>query len=220
MQSLDSAIPRKDLELCLELTDTVDWRTSDHAKDLLLSYEDLVQWSRKYSVIDSAEADELLGLAASQRATADRVLGQAKDLRETIYRIFSAVVHDKGVRPEDVRTLNGFLGKAMAKMEVQPADSGYRLGWCTDCTVELADKMLYPVAKSAAELLTSEHIDRVRECANEEDGCGSMFLDYSKSHSKRWCSMKSCGNKAKVRTYYARHKARVQPVRKVSSRAV
>jgi predicted RNA-binding Zn ribbon-like protein len=65
--------------------------------------------------------------------------------------------------------------------------------------------MLYPIANSAAMLLTSEDLGRVRECANEEEGCGSLFLDCSKSQSRRWCSMESCGNRAKFKTYYDRH---------------
>ena len=202
MESIATAIPRPDLELCLDLTDTIDWRTSDHSKDSLQSYDDLVDWSIRKGVLDAEESKRLHALAKSDRTTAEQVLAQAKDLRETIYRIFSAIAHENEVRRGDVRTLNRFLGKAMAKIEVQPTESGYKLGWCTD---DLADKMLYSVAKSAAALLTSKHLDRVRECANEEEGCGSMFLDYSKSHSRRWCSMKSCGNKVKVRAYYTRH---------------
>ena len=143
-----------------------------------------------------------MALAKADKPAVDAVLDQAKTLRETIYRIFSAIAHGKRADPDDVRILNSYLGRAMAKIEVQMTDDGYGLGWCTE---ELTDKMLYPVVKSAADLLTSEYLPRVRECANENEGCGSMFLDYSKSHSRRWCSMKSCGNKAKSRTYYARH---------------
>jgi len=191
------------LELCLDFTDTVDWRTSSHAADLLKTYGDLVLWSRRKGVIDAQDTKRLMSVTGVQEATAEEVLQSARTLREAIYRIFSAIAHGRKVTPGDVRILNGFLGKAMAKMEVQITDKGYELGWCDE---ELADKMLYPIAKSAAELLTSEHLGRVRECANEEEGCGSMFLDYSKSHSRRWCSMeRGCGNKMKMRAYYARH---------------
>jgi len=202
MHTADTGLPQPSLELCLDLTDTVDWRTSDHSKDLLQNYQDLVNWSLRKGTIDDEESGRLKRLAESDAETAEQTLKQAKDLREAIYRIFSGVAHGRRANERDLAILNHFLSRAMARMEVQPTDSGYRLGWCTE---ELADKMLYPVAKSAAELLTSGHVDRVRECANEEEGCGSMFLDYSKSHSRRWCSMESCGNKMKLRTYYARH---------------
>jgi predicted RNA-binding Zn ribbon-like protein len=195
-------MPTKSIELCLDFTDTVDWRTSSHASDTLQNYADLVDWGQKKGVIDAQESRKLHAIAKTDRGTVDEVLSRAKTLREAIYRIFSAIAHNRGVGANDIDVLNEYLGRAMAQMEVQVTDAGYRLGWCTE---ELPDKVLYPVAKSAAELLTSDYLGRVRECANEEEGCGSLFLDYSRSKSRKWCSMDSCGNKIKTRAYYARH---------------
>ena len=202
MENAGPTVPLQGLELCLKFADTVDWRTSNHAKDLLVTYTDLVNWSQRRGIIDNQEAKRLLETASKETATSEEILERAKTLREAIYRMFSGVAHGRRADAADVKILNEYLGKAMARMEVKITDAGYSLGWCRD---EFADKMLYPVAKSAAELLTSEHLDRVRECANEEEGCGSMFIDYSKSHTKRWCSMDTCGNKYKSRTYYAKH---------------
>ncbi|MDE1852345.1 MAG: ABATE domain-containing protein [Thaumarchaeota archaeon] len=203
MQVSGTAARQGNLDLCLEFTDTVDWRTSDHAKDRLVTYADLVSWSQRKGVVDDKEAKRLLRLAREEDVTAGGVLEKARVLREATYRIFSAAAHGRKAGPEDVKILNDYLGRAMAQMEVQMTDEGYKLGWRTEA---LADRMLYPIAKSAAELLTSERLDRVSECANEEEGCGSLFIDGSKSHSRRWCSMDSCGNKVKLRTYYRRHK--------------
>lgn len=193
------------VELCLKFTDTVDWRTSNHAKDTLRTYLDLVGWSQRRGVIDQNEANRLLKLFESREMIGEETLKHARVLRESIYAIFSAVAHGRKASAADLAMLNGYLGRAMAKMEVKMTQDGYRLGWCSEVA---ADRMLYPVAKSAAELLTSDDLQRVKECANEEEGCGSLFLDNSKSHSRRWCSMDTCGNKAKVRAYYHRH---VQP---------
>jgi predicted RNA-binding Zn ribbon-like protein len=203
MQGTETKMHPNNLDLCLDFADTVDWRTSHHASDGLVSYADLVNWSQRKGVIDDVESGRLLKLARTEEVTTEKVLLQARVLREAIYRIFSAVAHGSRASKDDVGILNEYLGRAMAQMEVQVTDGGYRLGWCTE---ELADKMLYPVAKSAAELLTSENLSRVKECANEDEGCGFLFLDNSKSHSRRWCSMEGCGNKVKLRTYYARHR--------------
>jgi predicted RNA-binding Zn ribbon-like protein len=173
---------------------------------MLEIYDDLVNWSQKKGVIDAEESKRLLAFAEGEKEASVEALDQAKLLREAIYRIFSSIAHGRKASPDDVKTLNNHLGKSMAKVEVHITNDGYKLGWCTEYS---PDRMLYPIAKSAAELLTSDHLTRVRECANEEGGCGSMFLDYSKSHSRRWCSMDSCGNKAKVKTYYARHARRL-----------
>jgi predicted RNA-binding Zn ribbon-like protein len=189
------------LRLCLDFTDTVDWRTSEHATDKIRSYQDLVTWSRNHGILGDDEAETMVKSTDSGSLGED-VLKEARTLRDAIYRIFSAVAHGKRADSLDVGILNGYLARAMTKRELQMTEAGYRWGWCTG---ESADRMLYPVTQSAADLLTSEDLARVKECANEEQGCGSLFLDSSKSQTRRWCSMKDCGNRMKFKTYYDRH---------------
>ena len=43
----------------------------------------------------------------------------------------------------------------------------------------------------------------MKQCADDR-GCGWLFLDTSRNQSRRWCSMKSCGNRAKVRRHRSR----------------
>ncbi|HEY3607042.1 MAG TPA: CGNR zinc finger domain-containing protein [Pseudonocardiaceae bacterium] len=54
-----------------------------------------------------------------------------------------------------------------------------------------------------ARLLLTGEVQRLKRCA--EDSCGWVFWDTSKNHSRRWCSMRICGNRAKARRYAARH---------------
>ena len=68
----------------------------------------------------------------------------------------------------------------------------------------LQEAMLWPVLRSAAELLTSEEAARVRQCASET--CSWLFVDRSRTHRRRWCDMKTCGNRDKARRYYQRHR--------------
>src|SRR5207302_22567 len=70
---------------------------------------------------------------------------------------------------------------------------------------ETLDRMLWPVIRSAADLLVSGEAQRVRRCASET--CDWLFLDTSRNHSRRWCDMSGCGNRAKARRHYARAKA-------------
>jgi predicted RNA-binding Zn ribbon-like protein len=65
--------------------------------------------------------------------------------------------------------------------------------------------MLWPVVRSAADLLTSERVVRVRECAAED--CAWLFVDTSRGPRRKWCDMSTCGNRAKARRYYARHRS-------------
>jgi predicted RNA-binding Zn ribbon-like protein len=65
--------------------------------------------------------------------------------------------------------------------------------------------ILWPLARSAAELLASDQLPLVRACQAKE--CEWFFLDTSKNHRRRWCDMTKCGNRAKVRRFYARQRA-------------
>jgi predicted RNA-binding Zn ribbon-like protein len=62
--------------------------------------------------------------------------------------------------------------------------------------------VLRMVVWSAASLLISPDLRFVRECAGSP--CGWLFLDKSRNHARRWCSMQYCGNRAKSRRHYRR----------------
>ena len=64
------------------------------------------------------------------------------------------------------------------------------------------DLFLDPIIKSAADLLVSPELKRVKQCA--DDACGWLFMDKSRNNSRRWCSMKDCGNRAKAHRHYLR----------------
>jgi predicted RNA-binding Zn ribbon-like protein len=88
------------------------------------------------------------------------------------------------------------LRRALAEAELTPTASRYRL---TPRPSTELDRIFWPITRSAAELLTSADIDRVRECDGR--GCGWLFLDTSKAGRRRWCSMAICGNRAKARRH-------------------
>ena len=62
------------------------------------------------------------------------------------------------------------------------------------------EAILWPVLESARELLADP--SRIKECEGEE--CGWVFVDATKSGTRRWCSMASCGARAKMKRYRAR----------------
>jgi len=64
------------------------------------------------------------------------------------------------------------------------------------------DLFLDPIIKSAADLLVSSELKGVKQCA--DDACGWLFMDKSRNNSRRWCSMKDCGNRAKAHRHYLR----------------
>jgi predicted RNA-binding Zn ribbon-like protein len=193
--------------LCLDLANTVSWRKAADADDLLRSYAHLVAWARLAGLIDDARAEALLLAAGRRPSDAEVVLARAVALREAIHDAMHAVVETARVPPAAIEAINGELASGLPHARVVPAADGFAWGWDEGLADERAlDRPLWAVARSAAELLVSDDLPRVRECA--ADRCGWLFMDTSKNKSRRWCDMATCGNRAKARRHYARTRGR------------
>ncbi len=188
--------------LCLDLANTVEDRPGAYPKDLLNSYSDLVSWSQQARVLTDLEAQQLLEGAEFQPGEASSVLAQAIALREAIYRIFKAVAEDAVPEEDDLVSLSAAIAEAMTHARIVPTAGGFTWEWIDN--EGTLDRMLWPVVRSAEDLLISDELDAVRVCAS--DTCKWLFIDTSKNHSRRWCDMKSCGNRAKARRHYDRKK--------------
>ena len=193
--------------LCLDFANTAGSHASEHPSESLESYADLVAWSRQAGILSDDEAQHLLREAQRRPAEAAAVLDQARALREVIYHVFSAVAAGRAPAAADLGALNAALSVALARLCVAPTGDGFAWTWTGDANV--LDRMLWPIARSAADLLTSETLPRVRECAAHP--CGWLFVDMSRNHSRRWCDMQDCGNRAKARRHYQRKRAASSP---------
>jgi predicted RNA-binding Zn ribbon-like protein len=188
---------------CLDFVNTVDDRPDLHPRDHLNSYHDLISWSLQAHVLAEQEAQRLLEEATHRPAEAASVLERAVSIREAIYRIFKAVAEEVPPEADDLVVLSAAVADAQSHARIVPKEGGFTWDWAGD-EIELG-RMLWPVARSAADILTSDELDDVRVCAS--DSCNWLFLDTSKNHSRRWCDMKSCGNRAKARRFYGRKKS-------------
>lgn len=187
-------------ELCLNFANTVGNHRSIRPDEHLGSFADLVEWSRHAGGLSDRTAARLLQASADRQDEARRVLQRAISLREAIYRIFSAASVGAAPRQADLKLLNRVLSTAMARGRLVQSTGEFAWDWARED--DSLDQMLWPIARSAAGLLTSGNLKRVAECAN--DDCGWLFVDVSKNHSRRWCSMSDCGNRVKARRHYAR----------------
>jgi predicted RNA-binding Zn ribbon-like protein len=192
--------------LCLDFTNTVYWRGRDTPEELLNSYEELLIWAKYVKVLHEREYKALLHAASQSPVQAESIYNRAIALRESIYHIFSAISQEEEPRKVDVDVLNEELSIAYNHLKLRYSEHGYNLELRSD-RAEL-DQMLWFVAKSASDLLISDKLDRVRRCMSEE--CGWLFLDTSRNRSRRWCDMKTCGNRMKARRFYERAYARAQ----------
>ena len=198
--------------LCLDFANTLDGRASV-ARERLNSYADLVSWGRQAGTVSPAAARRLLEEASRHPRRAAAVLEQARELREAIYRIWVAEAHQELPPVEDVELLNSVLARALSHQRLDREGDRYALNWRDDDALE---SILWRVVKSAAELITSEEAKLVRQCeAFATSDCAWLFIDETRNRSRRWCSMASCGNRAKARRHY--HRARKRPTEEASS---
>ena len=187
---------------CLDFANTADWHASDNPLERLTTYSGLVYWSWHAGVISPVTAQRLLEKAGRQPREAEAVLDKAIRLREALYSIFRSLAREEGADEAELSVLNDLLSEAMARLRVAPAE-GDEFTWEWEGMEGSLEAMLWPLARSAAELLTSEDHHRLGQCADDR-GCGWLFLDMSKNHSRRWCDMEDCGNRAKAQRHYRR----------------
>ena len=191
-------------DVCLDFANTNDWHLSQHPVESLHNYAELVAWGKKNGILNAEMADQLSGLAAQQPSSAGHAYQSAIQAREAIFRIFSRRYANQPVAEDDLELLNSILREAMAYRELVPEGDNFTWKWAND--IDPKNLVLWTVALSAANLLTSDKISRVRVCEDDR-GCGALFIDMSKNHSRRWCSMESCGNRAKAQRHYSKLKA-------------
>ncbi len=184
-------------QMCLDFVNTLGGLRGGVTQEYLCDYEDLVVWSRQQGSLTEDHAAKLRLVAALHPGEAGAVLENARMLREALYRIFAAVATDRVPAEADLAILNAELGKATCGGHIVAVVDGFAWAWSSDRSA--LGQMLAPIVRSAAELLTSPQRRLVRECASAT--CSWLFVDHTKNHRRRWCSMTGCGNVAKVRRH-------------------
>lgn len=165
-------------------------------------YADLVAWSRYVGLLTDKEARKLRRLAKQKPQAAEAVWERGLQLRCAIYRLFKSVVENWRPDAADAERLSEELSVARSHEKLIYAENKFSWGW--EARDDALDRMLWPLALSAAELLTSGNLSRIRQCGG--DNCGWLFLDTSRNRSRQWCVMNDCGNLAKVRRFRQRQR--------------
>jgi predicted RNA-binding Zn ribbon-like protein len=168
-----------------------EWPTATGREDFFETDEDVFNWLRQ------------AGLAADgveEVRPAGALLRAARALRAVLRTLVES--RKVGKAPE-FSDLNAFL---------VAAQSHPQLVWTKSKSIALktihaagtAEQVLAPVTLKAAELLSTADFRRVRRCG--EQTCVHWFLDTTRPGRRRWCSMATCGNRLKVKSYRLRLK--------------
>jgi predicted RNA-binding Zn ribbon-like protein len=182
----------------LNFANTIDPRQGSGAIDYLQTYTDLAVWGVRAGVVSQATASRLMSLARRNSAKAKEALKNARQLRESIYRVFSGLAVHRHASASDLALLSAAFHEALGRAQLEQHGRSFR--WRLDNDLELIS---WKVARDAVGLLESGLLDRVKRCPGNKD-CGWVFLDMSKNSIRRWCSMAGCGNRAKARRHARR----------------
>lgn len=200
--------------LCLDLLKTRGWESRDRDDDVLDAPVRFLAWARKQRLLSSSEARLLRAATRDDTEWLRGAMAGVRELRELIHRIFDRVAD--GALPDEsaLRALEGYLAASTQKLALRrDARGGVSWQWndrdvpLSDAPSEnlgdaLADRIIGAVARSAADLLTSGELERVKVC--DAHDCGWYFVDVSRNRSRRWCDMAGCGNRYKARRYRER----------------
>jgi len=189
---------------CFALANTRNWRHGPTPLERLHDYRDVVKWMERRAILDTAGLAALERQAAAHPRVAARELAHTIALREDVFRVFSDEAAGRPPASGALARLVNRFNDAVARVVMVPKAGRLRLRLREG--EHLLDIVRVQASLSAIALLTSGHIERIRECADDR-GCGWLFVDRTRNGSRRFCFANECGNRARQAAFRKRQRA-------------
>lgn len=183
--------------LCLDFVNSTP-NHRDANENYLNTYDDLVSWALDVKLLNEDTAQYLWNIASQHSSQSTALHQKSIVLREAIYNILVDIVNNQPPKASDIDIVNAALAETMSHMRLIFSGKGFDWSW--ESIISNPEYLIWRVAWSAGELLMSEDLANIRQC----NGCDWLFLDTSRGHRRRWCDMRTCGNRAKARRHYKR----------------
>jgi predicted RNA-binding Zn ribbon-like protein len=184
------------------LEDTFDFLNTDELDgsgrpiEHLAALRDVTTWLEARRLLHESRRRPLDALPPRR---ASELLSHVLEVRAALREIVEALVGERAVGAAALATVNAVL-RARSVVELVHDEGGVALSHRH--TGDPLEDALAAVAEPLVGVIATGATERLRICAN--DGCRWVFEDTSRTGRRRWCSMASCGNRAKA----ARHRAR------------
>ena len=189
--------------LCLDFANTIHNSRAEDKGEELHGISDLLQWAKEAGLLSSADHDRLAAHYNRTPREAAAALANGIAIRDVLLSIFAAIVNGRSVSPQRLSELNSALAQAPGLLRVHKNSDRIEMEWTS--AADGLQQVLFAVLTSAGELLASDRLGQIRECASVD--CTWLFVDESRNRSRRWCDMSTCGNRMKARRHYERAKA-------------
>jgi predicted RNA-binding Zn ribbon-like protein len=167
--------------------------------DLLEGFGDLTQWIEQANLAPAAEMERLARVSADT-PEARAALQAARVLRSVLRNSVERVARIGRIPSNLADALEKELKHPCLTTEV--VESQGKLRTKPRWILEKPQDLLVPVAHYAANFFATADYAAIRKC--EDPKCILWFYDTSKNHSRRWCSMELCGNRAKAAAFRER----------------
>jgi predicted RNA-binding Zn ribbon-like protein len=186
--------------LALDYCNTMGGRRGVATTDHLGTCFDYLAWCHQAGLLDKEQAGACATRAEQRPKEAAAVLAHAVELREALFRILAACIAAKAPPRSDLALLNAELAGSLGRLSLSSPESNHVFAWKWNLEPGALDQLAGFIAHAAAALLTDEQaLTHLSICQSET--CGWLFIDKSKNHSRRWCDMRDCGNRAKIRRH-------------------
>jgi len=186
-------------DVALDFTNTVGNR-GDAPQEHFNAYADVVSWAETRGVIGRTQAKQLRQEADRDATAAAEALASVRALRESLYRALAAAASGRKPAAADLARINAAVGASFSGAHLRPHGGRLELRFVPEGGMPRLDEPITtPVVRAAIDVLTTDAIRRVRLCADRS--CAWLFTDTTRSGTRRWCDMKVCGNRNKVRRF-------------------
>ncbi len=168
--------------------------------------ESLTSWAAVVVFLQAAGAERGTGREPKKMIPLTLLaiaLSEALQLRKAVRQILRALANRAPIAPQWVRVINRVLKAGKSYPELRRTGRKWRRELRFTEPGPMA--ALAPIALGIAELITRHPRARIRKCAHA--ACVLYFVDASRNGRRRWCSMASCGNRAKAAAHYRRQKS-------------
>ena len=188
--------------LWLEFVNTDDLRRGERI-DQMRDFAALVRWLETHSVLDAERAAGMRRRAEQQPAGASAALADARRIRAALRALAERGAQQDAIRADVLAEINRVLGRSAGTRRVEDrGEDGFVRSFVPGGDAFAG--LMIPVVESAADAFVLGELARVRRCASS--ACSHVFLDTTKNGRRRWCDMRTCGNRAKA----ARHRTKVR----------
>ena len=186
--------------LCVDFANTIHDSHAEDNEDELRNLSDFLQWAREAGLLSLAEHDRLLAHYARNSRAALAALSAGITTRDLVLDILSGVAGGRPVSPRRLSELNAALARTPGLPRVHQRAGRIEMDW--ESAAGGLQRVQFAILTSAAQLLASDRVGSLRECASAD--CTWLFVDETRNHSRRWCDMRTCGNRMKARRHYRR----------------